>query len=153
LAGFQNAQDAYADNILHNFPSFDNAKAGNPFYEHGTARNAYCSLDAFFQRAKDGTLPQVSWIIGDQETSEHTPWQPRDGGWIQKKVVEAITKGKSFNDTALIISYDEGGGWYDRVTPFHSPPGTAGEWLEDPYTGQGQLFSGPGKSEQVETLI
>ncbi|KAL1961732.1 hypothetical protein VTN77DRAFT_1094 [Rasamsonia byssochlamydoides] len=32
----------------------------------------------------------------------------------------------------------------DHVTPFHSPPGTPGEWIEDPLGYFGDVFVGPG---------
>jgi phospholipase C len=38
----------------------------------------------------------------------------------------------------------ETGGLGDHVTPYHSPQGTVGEWMEDPYAGLGQTYSGPG---------
>lgn len=43
-----------------------------------------------------------------------------------EQVVNAVTTGASYQDTALLISYDEGGGFADHVTPFHAP---AGEWF------------------------
>ncbi len=92
----------------------------------------------------NGTLPAVSWLIPEQALSEHPPWMPVNGGWLQKQVVEAVINGKSWNDTVLLISYDEEGGWADHVTPFHSPEGTAGEWMQDPYGDFGQVFTGPG---------
>lgn len=43
-----------------------------------------------------------------------------------------------------LLSYLETGGWGDHVSPYHAPPGTPGEWLEDPYGLFGQTFIGPG---------
>lgn len=43
-----------------------------------------------------------------------------------------------------MISFDETGGFGDHVTPYHSPPGTPGEWLQDPYNIFGNTYSGPG---------
>jgi len=102
------------------------------------------SLDNFYARAKNGTLPAISYIIGPTELSEHPPHAPRDGAWLQKQVVDAVTQGAAYSKTALLISYDETGGWGDHVTPYHSPSGTAGEWLEDPYGLVGYTYSGPG---------
>lgn len=31
-----------------------------------------------------------------------------------------------------------------KVIPYHSPPGTPGEWIEDPYNQVGYTYSGPG---------
>ena len=42
----------------------------------------------------------------------------------------------------------ESGGWGDHVTPFHSPQGTAGEWMnvENNVFGYlGDIYTGPGK--------
>jgi hypothetical protein len=39
----------------------------------------------------------------------------------------------------------ESGGFGDHVVPFHSPEGTPGEWMEDPYGEFGQVFVGPGE--------
>ena len=94
--------------------------------------------------AGNGTLPAISYIIGPTELSEHPPYAPRDGAWLQKKIVDAVTQGKGYSKTALIISYDETGGWGDHVIPYHSPPGTEGEWLNDPYGEVGYTYSGPG---------
>jgi phospholipase C len=38
----------------------------------------------------------------------------------------------------------ETGGFGDHVTPFHSPEGTAGEWMKDPLGLFGDVFVGPG---------
>jgi phospholipase C len=64
------------------------------------------SLDTFYADAMAGTLPQISYIIGPAELSEHPPYQPKDGAWLQQQVVNAVTMGKSYKDTVLIISYD-----------------------------------------------
>ena len=55
-----------------------------------------------------------------------------------------MTQSPAYKNTVLIISYDETGGWGDHVVPFHSPNGTAGEWLQDPYGNAGYTYSGPG---------
>lgn len=49
-----------------------------------------------------------------------------------------------YNRTALIVSYDETGGWFDHVDPFRAPAGTPGEWLDDPWGRVGHTFVGPG---------
>ncbi|KAH6698130.1 hypothetical protein BKA61DRAFT_622726, partial [Leptodontidium sp. MPI-SDFR-AT-0119] len=73
-----------------------------------------------------------------------TTHSPRDGAWLQKQVVDAVTQGAASAKTALIISDDEVGGWGDHVTPHHSPSETPGEWLQDPYGVVGYTHSGPG---------
>lgn len=103
------------------------------------------SLDTFYAQAANGTLPAISYIIGPTELSEHPPYAPRDGAWLQKKVVDAVTQGKGWAKSVLMISYDETGGFGDHVVPYHSPPSTPGEWLADPYgIFPGQVYAGPG---------
>ena|SRR5207248_6123182 len=63
-------------------------------------------LDKFYADAKAGTLPQVSYIIGPTELSEHPPYSPRDGAWLQTQIVDAVARGKAYNKTVLIISFN-----------------------------------------------
>ncbi|EJU00487.1 phosphoesterase-domain-containing protein [Dacryopinax primogenitus] len=100
-------------------------------------------LDHFKADAAAGTLPTVSWIIGPAELSEHPPYTPRQGAWLQKEVINAVQNSPKYNKTILIISFDETGGWADHVIPFHSPEGTPGEWINNPFTNT-STFSGPG---------
>jgi phospholipase C len=105
---------------------------------------SFVGLDAFYQAAANGTLPEVSFIVGPAELSEHPPYMPKDGAWLQKKVVDAVTNSPKYNSTLLMISYDETGGFGDHVTPFHSPRDTPGEWMEDPLGLFSDIFVGPG---------
>lgn len=89
--------------MLAYFEQYQLAPKGSPLRSRG---NSYPGLDAFYDAADKGTLPQVSWIVGPQELSEHPPNLPKDGAWLQKKVVNAITSSPAYNETALIISYD-----------------------------------------------
>lgn len=133
--------DNFDDNPLAWFGQFQDALAGSDLSTKGIVGG---SLDDFYAQAANGNLPAISYIIGPSELSEHQPYAPRDGAWLQKQIVDAVTQGAGYNKTALIISYDESGGWGDHVTPYHSPDGTAGEWLEDPYGEVGYTYSGPG---------
>lgn len=105
---------------------------------------SFVGLDKFYADAAAGTLPQISYIIGPTELSEHPPYQPKDGAWLQQQVVNAVVNGKSYKNTVLIISYDETGGFGDHVVPYHSPAGTSGEWVKDPYGKFGDVYTGPG---------
>ncbi|KAF2725554.1 non-hemolytic phospholipase C precursor [Polychaeton citri CBS 116435] len=133
--------DNFDDNPLAWFQQFQNAAEGSTLNSRGLA---YLGLEKFYEDAAAGTLPQVSVIIGPAELSEHPPYQPKDGGWLQQKIVDVVTSSPLYNKTALIISYDETGGFGDHVTPYHSPAGTSGEWIEDPYNDLGQVYTGPG---------
>ncbi|KAG6108540.1 hypothetical protein E4U31_007673 [Claviceps sp. LM219 group G6] len=133
--------DNFEDNMLAYFEQYQEAENGTALHRKG---NSYPGLDAFYEAAAKGTLPQVSWIVGPQELAEHPPNMPKDGAWLQKKVVDAITNSPAYGETVLIISYDEQGGWADHVVPPVAPKGTPGEWLKDPYNEFGDVPLGPG---------
>lgn len=133
--------DNFDDNPLAWFKQFQDAKNGTALSDRGMA---YVGLDNFYADAAAGNLPMISYIIGPTELSEHPPYSPHDGAWLQQQVVNAVTSSPKYNETALIISFDETGGWGDHVTPYHSPEGTTGEWVEDPYDEFGNVYTGPG---------
>jgi phospholipase C len=71
----------------------------------------------FFQSAKDGTLPSVSWVVPDDNNSEHPP-HPISAGqaWVTS-AVNAVMSGPDWNSSAIFISWDDWGGFYDHVNP------------------------------------
>lgn len=137
---FQDA-DNFDDNPLAWFAQFQDAETGSDLKNRGIIGS---TLDDFYALAANGSLPAISYVVAPTELSEHPPYSPRDGAWLQKQVIEAVTQGKAYNSSVVMISYDETGGWGDHVVPYHSPNGTAGEWLEDPYNLVGYTYSGPG---------
>lgn len=131
--------DNFDDNPLAWFAQYQNAANGSALQKKGMS---YIGLESFYEDAASGSLPEISFIIGPAELSEHPPYTPQDGAWLQQKVVDAVTQSPVYNNTVLIISYDETGGWGDHVVPYHSPSGTPGEWLEDPYSEYGYVCCG-----------
>lgn len=67
---------------------------------------SYVGLNAFYEAAANGTLPEVSFIVGPAELSEHPPYMPKDGAWLQQQIVNAVTKSPKYASTVLLISYD-----------------------------------------------
>lgn len=67
---------------------------------------SFIGLKAFYESAGNGTLPQVSFIIGPKELSEHPPYMPSDGGWLQQQIVNAVVSSPKYSSTVLMISYD-----------------------------------------------
>ena len=89
--------------MLAYFDQYQKANKSSPLTSRG---NSYLGLDRFYSDAANGTLPQVSYIVGPAELSEHYPYLPSDGAWLQRKVVEAVAEGLAYNETVLMISYD-----------------------------------------------
>ena len=65
----------------------------------------------------DGQLPSVSWVIPTFTESDH-PRTTKDTGpsWVAS-VVNAIGESPYWPDTAIFITWDDWGGWYDHVPP------------------------------------
>jgi phospholipase C len=70
-----------------------------------------------FGDLKAGTLPSVSWVIPSLYDSDH-PVAGCNGGpqWVTK-VVDAVGTSRYWKDTAVILIWDDWGGWYDPVPP------------------------------------
>jgi phospholipase C len=76
-------------------------------------------------------LPQVSWLLPSVLESEHPGYStPAAGEIVARQIIEAIVSHpKIWRKTALFISWDENGGFFDHVAPPIPPKGTAGEFL------------------------
>ncbi|HTA23747.1 MAG TPA: alkaline phosphatase family protein [Terriglobales bacterium] len=74
---------------------------------------------------KNCNLPAVSWVVPTGPNSDHAGEPDGDGGpsWIAA-VVNAVGNDKTceqgagyWSDTALMVVWDDWGGWYDHVAP------------------------------------
>ncbi|GJJ06253.1 hypothetical protein Clacol_000444 [Clathrus columnatus] len=133
--------DDFGDNPADYFGQFENLPTNSSLAQRGLG---FPGLQAFYDAAEEGTLPAVSYIIGPMELSEHPPWGPHDGGWLQQQVVNAVTKSPKYHSTVLMLSYDETGGWGDHVLPITAPKDTPGEWMTNPFNTSETVFAGPG---------
>jgi phospholipase C len=71
----------------------------------------------FFQAARTGTLPQVSWVIPSGDDSEHPPANILAGQEHVTNVINAIMRGPDWRSTAIFLAWDDWGGFYDHVVP------------------------------------
>ncbi len=69
-----------------------------------------------------GTLPAVSWVVPDGQNSDHPAQQAwgikKDTGpsWVAS-IVNAVGASPYWSSTAVVVTWDDWGGWYD-----HEPP-------------------------------
>jgi phospholipase C len=76
------------------------------------------------------TLPQVSWVLAPLIASEHPPAPEVFGEWVTSQVLGPLTANHGlWKKTALFVTYDENGGFFDHVPPTTAPTGTPGEYL------------------------
>jgi len=65
----------------------------------------------------NGQLASVSWVIPTGQESDHATINNGSGpSWVAS-VVNAIGNSQYWSNTAIIISWDDWGGWYDHVSP------------------------------------
>jgi phospholipase C len=94
----------------------------NPLPYFDTVRNDHQlgniqSLSHFYQAAKSGTLPAVSWITPAQVVSDHPPARISRGQTYVTGLVNAIMKSPDWSSTAIFLTWDDWGGFYDNVAP------------------------------------
>jgi len=65
---------------------------------------------------KAGELAQVTWIVPDFSHSDHPGSGTEGPDWVAS-IVNAIGNSPYWNSTAIFISWDDWGGWYDHVEP------------------------------------
>ena len=71
----------------------------------------------FFSQAASGTLPSVSWVMPGVGYGEHPPDPiPPGQAWVTS-VVNAVMKSPDWSTTAIFLTWDDWGGFYDHVTP------------------------------------
>jgi phospholipase C len=64
-----------------------------------------------------GQLASVSWVIPDGKNSDHAGSNQTGGpSWVAA-IVNAIGQSPYWSDTAIIVTWDDWGGWYDHVPP------------------------------------
>ncbi len=75
------------------------------------------SLSNFFAAAKSGTLPAVSWITPNGTVSEHPTALVSAGQTYVTGLINAIMESPDWDSTAIFLSWDDWGGFYDQVVP------------------------------------
>jgi len=99
---------------------------------------------SFMLDCQNGTLPQVSWLIAPELWSEHPPTPSGWGQDMMSHVVSALASSPLWSKTALFVTWDDSGGWFDHVAPVTAPPGTPGEYLSSSLTdAQLAALNGP----------
>jgi len=86
-------------------------------------------LDQFYAALSDGSLPEVTYVDpsffqGVDQTDEHPPADPQFGQAFIRELVQAVFASPLWPRIALVVTYDEHGGFYDHVPPPEAcPPG------------------------------
>jgi len=105
------------------FGSLKNASQAYPFIytsdvPSSSIRNVQ-NVSSFFGELGTGGLPAVSFVmaLGSDGLDEHPPSNVTAGEQWTVSIVNAIMRSNYWNSSAIFITWDEGGGYYDHVVP------------------------------------
>jgi phospholipase C len=111
-------------------------------------KRLYFSEDDYQSDVSHGTLPQVSFLITEALISEHPPADIQMGQHKMAEVINALMQSSLWKSSALFLTYDEGGGYFDHVAPpqvdayglgFRVPTLVVSPWARRGYIS-GQLY-------------
>ena len=103
-------QNSKTPGIWNPLPYFDTVKSD------GQLGNIQ-PVDHFYAQAKTGTLPAVSWVVPSGQVSEHPPSPVSFGQSYVTSLVNAVMSSPDWPSTAIFLSWDDWGGFYDHVAP------------------------------------
>ena len=103
-------QTARTPGIWNPLPSFDDVK------QDGQLSNIK-DTSLFFRDLRDGTLPAVSWVTPGNRYSEHPPGRVSAGQANATGIINAVMRSPYWDSTAIFLSWDDWGGFYDHVPP------------------------------------
>ena len=103
-------QNARTPGIWNPLPLFDTVREDNQL------RNI-TGVSHYYEDARSGKLPAVSWITPSNPNSEHPTALVSAGQAWTTSLINAAMHGPDWNSTAIFLSWDDWGGFYDHVQP------------------------------------
>lgn len=97
-----------------------NPLPGFATYANDPTLSSHLALTSqFYTDLANGTLPQVCWLIPDGADSEHPPENIVTGMWYVTGLINAVMQSQYWNSCAIILVWDDFGGFYDHVPPIN----------------------------------
>jgi phospholipase C len=103
-------QAAKTPGIWNPLPYFDTVR------QDGQLGNIQ-SVVNFYDQAKTGKLPAVSWVVPSNAVSEHPAAPVSAGQSYVTSLINAVMNGPNWDSTAIFLAWDDWGGFYDHVVP------------------------------------
>ena len=98
--------------IWQSYDSFKSVRYGPDW-----GRNAVWPETRVLSDIAAGQLAQVTWIVPSAINSDHPGAHSLTGpSWVSS-IVDAIGASPFWNSTAIFVTWDDWGGWYDHVPP------------------------------------
>jgi phospholipase C len=92
-------------------------------YVQQNAKHHVFPISRYYVDARHGRLPAVSFVDPifsggvNVETDEHPPSNVQVGQLFAYSVITALENSRDWKSSALFLTYDENGGFYDHVAP------------------------------------
>ncbi len=81
-------------------------------------KNNVVDASQFDSDADNGTLPSIVFLVNQDTNSEHPPFNICSGeNWTVGHLNHVMQNGKLWSSTAILLTWDDFGGWYDHVAP------------------------------------
>jgi len=74
-------------------------------------------MQQFFTDCTNNTLAQVSFITEAPPYDEHPVANVQTGMQLIESIVQAVQQSAAWSSTAILITYDEAGGFFDHIAP------------------------------------
>ncbi len=103
-------QNARTPGIWNPLPYFDTVR------QDGQLHNIQ-NTSKFYKAADSGHLPAVSWVIPGGKNSEHPPASISVGQAYVTRLINAVMQSPDWDSTAIFLTWDDWGGFYDHVVP------------------------------------
>jgi phospholipase C len=152
--------DALAGNPDKNFQFHHQPFVYFQRYADGTPEKAEHLKDEndFLTSLDDGSLPAVSFIKPIGEENEHPGYSTvSDGEQHAANLIERVKNSSAWKDSAIIVTYDEFGGFYDHVAPpvvdRWGPGSRVPTLIISPYTSKGFVDHTPYDTTSILKLI
>jgi phospholipase C len=71
----------------------------------------------FVKDVQNGNMANVSWVIPPTASSDHPPYPLEAGQNFVTQQVNAVMNSPYWSSTAIFVTWDDWGGFYDHVTP------------------------------------
>jgi phospholipase C len=103
-------QSARTPGIWNPLPSFDTVRED---HQLGNIQDT----SRFYAAVRSGHLPQVSWVIPNGIVSEHPTSSIAAGQAYVTSLINTIGRSREWKSTAIFLTWDDWGGFYDHVRP------------------------------------
>jgi phospholipase C len=105
-------QHLYGTGLWHAFDAIQHVRYGQDY------ANVISPSQTILTDISSGQLPALSWVMPASEAySDHPGSRSAKGpSWVAA-VVNAVGQSQYWNSTAIFITWDDWGGWYDHVPP------------------------------------